>query len=245
MKNCKDLENIRVLMDILSRHQLDNWIDSGTLLGLIRDGCLIATDPDIDISLVVDDDCDLPVMELEKFGFHILVVKMICEKVYKLKIHHQQISREIDISVFTRDGDDLVSPVLRYCKLSELLRQYKYFKFILVFILKSRQLIKRRLKLKNCINYSTHVHKRSLRKSDKWVYKAATVLPPRYSKELGVNLPNSVNDHLESRYGAWGVYNPSWVSELDDGCFVRTNWSDSEIFLKDCVSKSRVRSQNV
>ena len=47
-----EIEN---LLDLLNKNNFIYWLDSGTLLGLYRDGKLLDNDKDIDISMLNDD----------------------------------------------------------------------------------------------------------------------------------------------------------------------------------------------
>ena len=46
-------------VDILKEHRIYYWIDSGTLLGILRDGKFIENDTDIDIAIVIEDATNL------------------------------------------------------------------------------------------------------------------------------------------------------------------------------------------
>ncbi len=47
-------ENLKRLMNLFKKNEIIHWIDSGTLLGLYRDGELITGDKDVDISVLIN-----------------------------------------------------------------------------------------------------------------------------------------------------------------------------------------------
>ena len=44
-------EQLKFIIEQLEKYEINYWVDSGTLLGLVRDGKLIKGDNDIDISV--------------------------------------------------------------------------------------------------------------------------------------------------------------------------------------------------
>jgi phosphorylcholine metabolism protein LicD len=49
------LEEFFYLTDLLEKNEIKYWLDCGTLLGAVRDGCIIPWDNDCDISILHDD----------------------------------------------------------------------------------------------------------------------------------------------------------------------------------------------
>jgi len=53
MNNNIDIQ-LRWFIDLLNAMKIHYWLDSGSLLGMIRDGALIKDDNDLDISIWAD-----------------------------------------------------------------------------------------------------------------------------------------------------------------------------------------------
>lgn len=66
---------LRDVKEVFDRANIEFWLDTGTLLGAVREGRIIEWDADIDLG-VMDNDCNLKRMifaliELEKKGFQV------------------------------------------------------------------------------------------------------------------------------------------------------------------------------
>ncbi len=81
------------------------WLESGTLLGVVRDGAILASDPDIDIGVRAKDvDNSVFVLrELNDFGFLINAIRYRRNLVSYWIVHNASLSgnvRPIDIRLF-------------------------------------------------------------------------------------------------------------------------------------------------
>lgn len=84
------------LLNIFKENDIIYWLDSGTLLGLHRDGQLISGDPDIDISVLENNRILSLVQKLKDVDIR---VKKQRKKVVKIKIYGLN-ERVVDISFF-------------------------------------------------------------------------------------------------------------------------------------------------
>lgn len=60
---------LREVLTFLSSSGITHWVDAGTLLGIVRDGCFIEGDTDIDIGILFNADGKQLITEFEKAGF--------------------------------------------------------------------------------------------------------------------------------------------------------------------------------
>ena len=65
------LTNVRDILNILADHGTTAWAQDGTLLGLVRDGCVIPWDHDTDTGCFATDWTGLATPALEAAGFHL------------------------------------------------------------------------------------------------------------------------------------------------------------------------------
>lgn len=90
--------------EIMHQHGANCWVDSGTLLGLIRENRLLPNDTDIDLGIWAEDIPGLlrAACFFEKAGYR--VVKEYYEnQIFKCKLEHRhKKERTIDINIFRR-----------------------------------------------------------------------------------------------------------------------------------------------
>ena len=97
-------EQLLIIVEQLEKHKINYWLDSGTLLGLVRDGKLIEGDNDIDISVLETEvnklnDLIINNMSLKKFYFN--------GKCFKVNLMPttNNFNLKIDINVFYKKDD--------------------------------------------------------------------------------------------------------------------------------------------
>lgn len=189
------------------------WLDSGTLLGMCRDGELIPSDEDIDIGVLEDHAGSLTTLaDSFKVEGYTLKSFYIFNKLYKIKLTppDKQRSRTIDIAVYRRHKEMAWCPARKW-------RSNPYRRGTLAYY--SFQLMRR----------LARIPKR--RHSDRWPMRKVIELktwyvPVRYFQSLvmlkkdGVSLPipEDWSGYLELRYGEWKKPAESWSYWTDDGC---------------------------
>lgn len=194
------------------------WLNSGTLLGLMREGGLIDHDQDIDLSIWACDEFKLQEMLplFKKGGYSIF------RAYYKGRIFQYKFSpadgegRSIDVNVFRRSGAYAWCPCYYFKyqpagsgvdkrKGSGLLRRVLRF-----FWLRFTSLVSLRVSVSSWpwvpfLNLAT------------WRIPADFFCKLEFSNEFGACIPADWEGYLRLRYGEWRVPCHDWVFHRDDG----------------------------
>lgn len=109
---------LRLITDVLDRYCVGYWLESGTLLGVVREGRLLPWDSDLDISIRSSDICKLKraLPELWLRGLRIRCERFVCDsgaankgdiRIVKLRNRKRIVSRgEILLDIFIKYPDD-------------------------------------------------------------------------------------------------------------------------------------------
>lgn len=94
--------------DILTKHQIEYWIEGGTLLGAVRHQGIIPFDDDLDIDIMHNDEIRLQKIlpEFEKLGYNIKYNKIysICKKsCLDIFIFHNEDNKFVHTNITIRD----------------------------------------------------------------------------------------------------------------------------------------------
>ena len=207
-KNKFDLpayDDVFKLQQILKEQSIEYWVDSGTLLSLIRDQKLLIDD-DFDISVAIDSDDEKNLEILIYDNFEVVTGYYLNGRVFKYKI----ISVDgfiIDLNVF-RD----INGVL--CCPQRIRPVYWYYFPKWLKRLVSSSLSKGEAGIKK-VNFRPH----------SWLYLSYTytwLVPIRYLGNFsecsitGMNIPEFYEEYLEYRYGDWRTPNTNWLFSRDD-----------------------------
>lgn len=207
---------LKDILSIMNRNKVNYWLDSGSLLGLIRDGKLIDGDGDIDIGVW---HCDLNLMmvaincvELEEYK---IIKRSYRGQVYKIKLQPKFDGRTIDINIFRRFEDYAWCPQL-------MTLPDTHQGSISIFWLKKITYRTYRL-----IKYLSGINKS---KDNRVFYyferMAMWRIPVEYFSNINkknfdgviVNFPDKCDDYLEMRYKDWRKPNEGkWIFLIHDG----------------------------
>lgn len=195
---------------LLDDNDVPYWLDSGTLLALIRDGDLFEDEKDLDISIGVSDQDALEAVipEIESLGYRTLRRNFFGKTFsYGFKSTYKQRGElAVDVKVFRRSNMSLWSyafgpkkpPSSRVMKM--LSQAYN------------------RLYLTNERRYpgwpvSQHDHKY-------WVYPAGLLSDFTMDDEFGYLIPEHYDKYLTYRYDDWRTPVKEWnVHEMDGGIY--------------------------
>lgn len=190
------------LLNIFHEHNIKYWLDSGTLLGLHRDGKLISGDNDIDIS-VLDDNRVLPLIQkLKDVTFRI---KKYRGKVLKIKIYGLN-EKVVDISFFYADKNFYIATPF-FINHSHILLKITLLKKILIwFLVRVKFLDYKTLVSLNFVRLGYRLNPKNLICLDEL----------NKSNKVKYNLPSKVDEYLTYRYGDWSKKVSNWNTTKDD-----------------------------
>jgi hypothetical protein len=191
------------LLNIFHEHNVMYWLDSGTLLGLHRDGKLISGDKDIDIS-VLEDDRVLPL--IQKLQGVNLRIKKYQGKLTKIKIYGLN-ERVVDISFFAdTDKNFYISTQFSINHSHILLKIILVKKILISYLFKVKSLDYKILALLKVVRLGY------------WLTPKNLICVDEFKKpnKVKYNLPLKVDEYLTYRYGDWSKKISNWSSTKDD-----------------------------
>jgi len=216
------VENLREVKDVLDKNDVEFWLDSGALLGAVRDGKKIEWDTDIDLGTWYTNVTQLTSIfpEFKKKGFS----AFLDMKWGAMSILRGGVDNAVNVSLYREESDcawtiwivreKRVAKVLYRCVSVSNTRVYakdplknKYFLSVLPLTLK--QLI-------------TNTAWSQLNRLGCMVL---VVVPKHFFEKLEClrfygmefNVPSDVEDYLAYRYGDWRMPARHWVYHRDDG----------------------------
>ncbi|MDB2318932.1 hypothetical protein N9V39_00895 [Gammaproteobacteria bacterium] len=199
-----------MISSLLIQLDIKYCIDSGTLLGIIREGALLANDLDIDISI---HDTQLSKVHMLKSELRIRGYKSrilsFHGQIYKIKFSNSQEKRFIDINIFSKSMDNIyyVCP-----QPSPILNNENFLFFYTRKIIRIIFGIIKNIGSEFDLNYFPWklgtIH-------DTWV------IPNDYFDNFqhlidNIYVPNNYESYLKFRYGEWKTPKKNWNFRTDD-----------------------------
>lgn len=194
---------IDFLLNLFNKFKIVYWLDSGTLLGLKREGELILEDKDIDISILDNNKILTLISKLKSYDIRIKKYK---RKIVKIKIFGFN-KRVIDISIFEDTGKNFfISPQFNLNDIHLLLKISFIKKMLLSFLYRSESL-----------DYKFLLYIKLVR-IGYWIIPKNLICVDQINKknEHKYNFPLKANDYLTYRYGDWSKKISNWSSTKDD-----------------------------
>jgi len=223
------VENLRETKDILDKNGVEFWLDSGTLLGAVREGKIIEWDNDIDLGTWYNNVTKLTSIfpEFKKRGFSVFLNRKCgVMTILRAGTDKEALQNSMSVSLYRKGSGcawiiwnfwekrKKVEKVLRRCVNMANIRMYakdplknKYFLSVLPLTLKQLITNKAWSQL-NRLGYTIFV-----------------VVPKHFFEKLGClefygmefNVPSDVEDYLAYRYGDWKVPVKDYVYYREDG----------------------------
>ena len=224
------MDTLAVVTSALESAEVSYWIDSGTLLGIIRDGKTLSWDKDVDIS-ILDSELDKMPTALENLSKQFRVrVKFAHGKPVVHVLLPKNGSLKADIKVFSHVGDHYAADVYTQRlhrrrpipKRPRLLWWVKNVLFVLnpanalnvAFALyEDSRVAPRRLE------YYSFPWNRVFKRTHKWLIPSKHLPPVRGPR--GMLVPRRTKEYLAYRYGDWKTPRQSWNYAVDDQSYVR------------------------
>ena len=204
---------LKNILNILNNRKLNYWIDSGTLLGLIREKNLLKNDKDIDIGLHI--------RELDKFISIIPKINALgyrsryelyneIPSKYKFYPKNKNFNRTIDLNIYREKEEDyLWCPVTCFKEPANIFDK-KYQKMIKYFWRRIFQKIET-----NKFPYT------NVKNTYSWIIPIKYYKKIIYNNNFCCNMFEEFNSYLEYRYGTWEIPNQDWDLFRDDGGIIK------------------------
>ena len=212
-------EDLKQILQILDKNDVNYWIDYGTLLGIIRDGDFIPWDDDIDLGCLSSDGCKIYELEREfksiKWDFYIKHDMITITNGFTF----------IDFYTYNTDKNNIINEYVAYKNhptlvLDSILARFHLYFFTYEF---EKRLSKNQKQKIEKISSSLPPSFRRFYKSfidNYWIglinRKKVTIFPKKYVfplkkikfKELLVTVPKYPEKYLETYYGK------EWVTPI-------------------------------
>jgi len=213
-----NFDKLVYITNLLEKYNIEYWIDSGTLLGIMRDGKLLPNDKDIDISIWEEGLSKIDPFLKEVANSDYTITKNAYRGnvfLYSLIPNNNYDNQIIiDLKIFAKSGSMIYCPSVVY-------REIKY---------KQGTLPYRLVVLVNKLIYRMRLNKhiQQYLREDRFplsiVYRVATwYAPSEYFKsfirhpEYSFYIPEKWREYLVFRYGDWKKPVKKWDHRTDDG----------------------------
>lgn len=237
---------LKMIYEILSKNELKWFLDSGSLLGMIREKKFLDWDRGIDISILYEKDknecIEDAVNKISKLGFYVTSYSWqgVTYKYILTTKNTKSFKYNIDLHLFVRKGNKYVCPqIIR--KVSQ-----NYFIKTLDFFLGVKEGDPIYIKEKSVKGIMKYIAKKVYRgmicwhknelNMEKYVPERANVyywwIPEEFLEKFcvidseGYVIPSEYERYLEFRYGEWKISNPNWNFMRDDPSIVETTVDD-------------------
>jgi hypothetical protein len=214
---------------LLEKNDIKYSIDSGTLLGIIREGDIINGDDDIDFISWENEIKKIKKIlpEFEKMGYSIVVEKYENLIYSFILIPKRKNLLEIDIKIFRESINYSWCPVM-YARNSEkkgfLYWKSKLFRvpFLLLLKVTPRGRIKNWLR-KIIWNYFFVLNT--------WVVSKKYLSKDNLVLKKGLFVPKTWKKYLDFKYGNWRIPNPDWNYVQDDKTLIHKTPKELKILF--------------
>ncbi len=248
IKEQEKKEDLIRIKKILDKHNIEFWLDCGTLLGAVRDGKFIPWDSDADLGVWKKDLKKLIFVchELQKDGYKITLGRsgISIEKgsSFPFALLFYDISED---KVLKEWGDYRTRPHLRrFVDLLSWMFLTSYYSGINPFKIHGTKNIIRVGLAYIGVLVPSFISKWVIQKSGSITERYLSIIPKKYFVNLttlqfyGTNFkaPNPTEEYLTYRYGQdWQIPKKQWVGEIQDGTIFKKDEVDTDTLMKNTL----------
>lgn len=203
-------QEYRTLTEILHRHQIPYCMDSGVLLGLMREGKIFSWEKDVDLQMWAEDAPQFMAIipELKTLGWQVTLWY------YQGQLYQFRVSRPrrlpVHIMLFRQAGEWAWCPASRTMG-NPAQRGLRWFTYALFSKLRGK--LRQRLVRTDITRWPWKVR----RQTATWWVPAHFFAQTEFSAEHQTYLPTDWDEYLSFRYGNWRVPARDWDFWVDDG----------------------------
>lgn len=221
------------ICELLKSKDIPFWVDSGTLLGLVRDGRILKHDSDIDISLFAEHQARLQsTLPCIRDAGYKVITRYYGGSPYEHKLIPRSKGLKIDVKLFRVSGE------YAWCPMS-LVIPNPYRRGTLPWYLIGLP----RYFVRKMMDSGISVDRwpcSNISETFTWWIKSYHFQKTTLVDEL-IPIPEDWGDYLKLRYGNWKVPNKRWYFVRDDGCLIHKH---PDVLLADCVNNLQNKSKN-
>ncbi len=209
-------EPVRLLLDMLNKRGIVYWLDSGTLLGVMRDGQLIASDVDIDISTWSREEEDvMALLDILKGPGLSVWTRAYRGSVFQALLRPGEKGRSVDLRFFDRGVSVAWAPTASF----DVAKRPESYTTTQAY-------------LAGLILYPAHIYWLRVRQTISFSNRPWSVVPLgtwriplqhleslKFLPDIEAWIPEHWEDYLEFRYGDWKIPVRNWSSVRSDRGF--------------------------
>lgn len=225
---------IKEVTDTFNKANIVWWLDSGSLLGIIRSGSFLKQDHDIDIGILSGQKQFNDVLHhFLNSGFR-AVLFMWGKTIYKCKLIPLKktiFPYILDIQLYKKYGDDVVCPQMVFKTKLSLLNTAKKR---IIRIKKSTNFdekenvvkrIARRLLTRKTTKIQFKKNHSNLYSYYLWKIPNSYISTP-FTESFGYQVFSNVKDYLAYRYGDWTIPKSDWDFTVDDKGLAKSSYGE-------------------
>lgn len=208
---------LRYITNLLNAKDIDYWIDSGTLLGIVRNGDIILGDNDIDIGIWSKSINELKncLQTISKHDYRLLsqCIGGLTFKIILIPRQSKSLKR-IDFHIYRRCSNYAWSPsyIIRANKYSKKSIKY-YFTGLIKHLLLLMRNINRKIANSESLNSILLYYILDIKT---WWIPSDFFEQQIYLEKHKLFVPMNYNNYLTFRYGNWHQVNKKWNYWIDD-----------------------------
>jgi len=206
------IDELKWVQASLEQQGIMFWIDSGTLLGIIREGALLDNDNDLDLGVWADDEDKLLSVAnyFKEKGYNIFIRSYLGEKFkFRFVPNKNNMKLEIDINLFRRKSSYAWCP-----QVFRIDNPYNYGSILYYLSGLPRYFIQKCYKNKSQAEVTTWPWHLTYRVYSWWV--PAHFYDNIIKIDEGFPVPKNYQEYLTFRYGDWRIPNKNWSFFTDD-----------------------------